>query len=732
MPISKQQATNVLRRILPKLSANHKGSHGRIGVLGGGKFFAGAPYFASISAMRAGADLAYVICSSHANNAIKAYSPDLIVMPVLDHVDEKEFENQIESILEPLHALVVGPGLGREQLIQNRAIKLINAAKKRSLPIVIDADGLMLVNQDPSLISSYPKAVLTPNIIELQRLWNSLVSSKDNCDIKSINQSDIVEYAKSCAKKLNVTILSKGPQDIICAPRDGFYLATDSQLGSKRRCGGQGDILSGITSVFLHWIEMAKRAGEDIDHSYAWASYFAANIVRYTNQLAFAEKGYSFLCSDMVDKLNKAMTWLTSEFKVDADNEVEKIAEYAGELSQNEINRYQRQMLVDSIGPAGQIKLKKTSVLIIGAGGLGCPSAIYLAAAGVGKIGIVDDDHVEESNLHRQILHNVHRVGQLKVDSIKKSLLDINPNVICETYPVRLTRFNAVDIIEQFDIILDASDNLPTRYMINDACVIAKKPLVSGAALRTDGQLTVYNYDEKTPCFRCLFPIPPNPGAVGSCSEEGVLGPIPGVIGVLQAFEVIKLASELKPSYAGHLLTFSGLQGEFRKLKVGSKRPDCVACSPSSGLTRELIDYNEFCKISSCAKLEPQSFIPESWRVSLQEYRDILANNEPHLLIDVRPESHSKASRFAHAISIPLASLISREHEDLKKLLVEAMDEKKTKKIFVVCRRGIASQKGAAYIVDLMSDSCPDLEVKDIIGGMTGWAKLIDKKYSCV
>lgn len=741
-------ARNILRRIVPwaleanakksKYRSNYKGVRGRIAIVGGARDYTGAPYFASISAMKLGADLAYVICASTASQVIKSYSPDLIVTPLLDCPSDFEFESEMDCLLSRLHALVIGPGLGREQQSQLRAKHLIEQAKARNLPLVLDADSLLLVIEDPSIIKSYPKALLTPNRIELQRLLNSLYAPK-TYDLKKLSTGDIKELVKQCSTDLGVTILAKGLVDIISST--GNQLLTNDVSGSNRRCGGQGDVIAGLAGTYMHWIEQAnqdKDGGFSIEHPIAWAAYLAAITTRCCNELAYKEYRNGMLVSNMIDKVHLALDLLldTNNCDILGDNKdegekSEATFQYSTTLSKDEINRYTRQMIMEEFGPERQVKLKHASAIIIGAGGLGCPAAVYLGAAGIGRLGIVDDDRVEASNLHRQILHNLDKVGMLKTDSIKEAILAINPNVQVDTHSVKFTRQNAVELVENYDMVIDATDNLLTRYMINDACVVAKKPLISGAALKMDGQLTVYNYDERTPCFRCLFPEPPPVGAVGSCSDNGVLGVIPGVIGVHQALEAIKLGAGLRPAYAGKMLLYDGQMGLFRHITLTPRKKECQACGTNSRLGRNLINYEEFCGQIQCEQSSTQNnnILSSGERVSIYQYRDILLSKENHLLIDVRPLAQSSVSKFAHAIAIPVVELMSSPEECTKRIK-EELKSKKTTQIYVICRRGIASQRGAKIVQSLLGNE--GLAVKDVEGGMTAWAKYIDPNYSCI
>jgi len=736
----------LLRRIVPWASEtntakgghnrNYKGVRGRIGIVGGARDYSGAPYFASISAMRLGADLAYVICSASASQSIKGYSPDLIVMPILDCPDDEEFETEMSCLLDRLHALVIGPGLGRESHLQTRVKKLIIKAKELSLPLVLDADSLILINEDPSIVRSYPKALLTPNRIELQRMLCSLYKS-EHFDLRTMSTEDVKKLVQRCSHDMNVCILAKGSVDIVSCGDIENHLVIEETLGSSRRCGGQGDILSGLAGVYLHWIEMANGESlEKIANPTALAACLAAITTRQCNEIAYKDFGSGMLASDMISKLDTAISsLLSSDDSKHTESHVlnnPTKARYVGSLTQDEICRYSRQMIMSEFGPERQLNLKQSSAIIVGAGGLGCPSAIYLGAGGIGRLGIVDDDKVEISNLHRQVLHSVKKTGMLKTESIKEAILDINPNVKVDTFPVRMNRENAVRLIEDYDIVIDATDNLLSRYMISDACVVAKKPLISGAALKTDGQLTVYNFDNETPCFRCLFPEPPLASAVGSCSENGVLGVLPGVIGVLQAMEAIKIGAGIRPAYAGKMLLYDGQIGLFRQITLSKRKADCQACGQTSKLSRDLIDYEQFLGSKDCEKLtRDNNVLDPSERVSVEQYRDILESGEAHVLVDVRPSIQSEVSRFAHALQIPLSELMQEKAKSLNSIKGQ-LESNNANHIYVVCRKGIASQRGVRIIQELFAAQQPKVMVKDIAGGMTAWAQQIDTSYSCL
>jgi adenylyltransferase/sulfurtransferase len=264
-------------------------------------------------------------------------------------------------------------------------------------------------------------------------------------------------------------------------------------------------------------------------------------------------------------------------------------------LSEDQRHRYSRHLIMPEVGEDGQLKLLDAKVLLIGAGGLGSPAAIYLAAAGVGTIGIIDFDVVDTSNLQRQIIHRLEDVDRPKVESAARAIAQLNPDVKVEGHRTQITSYNALEIIQQYDVVINGSDNFPTRYLVNDACVLLGKPLIDGSIFRFEGQVTVYDTAHGSPCYRCLYPDPPPPGEVPSCAEGGVLGVLPGIIGSVQAVEAIKLILGQGDLLAGRLLLYDALEGEFREVRV-RKNPDCPVCGQEPTVT-ELIDYEQFCGI---------------------------------------------------------------------------------------------------------------------------------------
>jgi adenylyltransferase/sulfurtransferase len=357
----------------------------------------------------------------------------------------------------------------------------------------------------------------------------------------------------------------------------------------------------------------------------------------------------------------------------------------------------------------GQKKLRAASVLIIGAGGLGCPIALYLTAAGIGRLGLVDFDVVDRTNLQRQILYGESVVGVPKVEAAAERLKDLNPDVEIETYPERLTSENALQIMSDYDIIIDGTDNFPTRYLTNDAAVILGKPYIYGSIFRFEGQVSVFlsrpfNGFDRGPCYRCLFPSPPPPGAVPSCAEGGVLGVLPGIVGALQAAEAIKLIVGIGEPLIGKLLLIDTLRMEFRAVRI-RRNPNCPVCGDNPTI-RELIDYEEFCGLR-------RGELPESDEIFVtpQELKGRLDAGEPLLLLDVREPEELEISEFPYPYKhIPLDDLPERVHElDL------------TSDIVVFCRNDQRSRL-AAQMLQRMGFS----RVKVLKGGINAWSQEID------
>ena len=325
-------------------------------------------------------------------------------------------------------------------------------------------------------------------------------------------------------------------------------------------------------------------------------------------------------------------------------------------LSEEEITRYARHLITPEVGLAGQLKLKEAKVLVVGTGGLGSPISIYLAAAGVGKLGLIDSDVVEASNLQRQILHGTRDVGRLKLDSARDTLRDINPLVEVETYNALLSRTNALEIIPHYDVVVDGTDNVPSRYLLSDACVLLGKPFVHGSIFRFQGQVAVL-CTKDGPCFRCAFPEPPPPDIVQKIAVGGVIGVQPGIIGCLQALEVIKLIVGNGKPLVGRLLVFDGVNMRFREVRL-QKDPDCVACGTHPTITRDLPDYEAFCGI------RPQTASPAPMaEISPNELAGLLREKKPLVLLDVREREEFEEYHIPGARSVPLAELLFHVHE---------------------------------------------------------------------
>lgn len=403
-------------------------------------------------------------------------------------------------------------------------------------------------------------------------------------------------------------------------------------------------------------------------------------------------------------------------------------------LSRDEILRYSRQLVLPELGVHGQLRLATASVLVVGCGGLGCPLAQYLAAAGVGRLGLVDYDVVETSNLARQVLHGEALAGQAKVFSAAASLRRLNSAVECVPYAQALTPATALDLVRRYDVVADCSDNVPTRYLVSDACVLAGRPLVSASALRFEGQITVYHYDGG-PCYRCLFPQPPPAETVTSCADGGVLGVVTGVLGCLQALEVLKIAAGMGPSYSGSLLLFDALGGHFRCIRLRSRRPDCAACGERPTVT-DLQDYEAFCGSSATDKCRSLRLLSPEERVSVSDYKRLLDSGSPHLLLDVRPQVEVDICRLPHALHIPLKHLERRDGKSLK-LLGEAIQEGRqgaqegaALPIYVICKLGNDSQKAVKILQSLTAiPELGSLAVQDVVGGLMAWAAKVDETF---
>ncbi len=361
--------------------------------------------------------------------------------------------------------------------------------------------------------------------------------------------------------------------------------------------------------------------------------------------------------------------------------------------------RYSRHLIMPEVGADGQRRLNEARVLCIGAGGLGSPAALYLAAAGVGTMGIVDLDDVDLSNLQRQILHGTKDIGRRKVESARDRLRDVNPEIKIEIHDARFTSANARELVNRYDVVVDGSDNFATRYLSNDVCVWAKKPNVYGSVFRFEGQATVFAPHLGGPCYRCLFPEPPAPGTVPNCAEAGVLGVLPGIIGSIQANEAIKLTLGKGETLVGRLLHFDAMKMKFREFNL-RRDPTCPVCGESPSITAP-IDYEHFCGI-----VPAESGVT----ISVQEFKRKIDKGDPLFVLDVREQVEYDIARLENSILIPLGDLAERLGE---------ID--RTKPIVAFCHKGVRS----LLAVDLLQDAGFE-NVRSLDGGIDAWASEID------
>ena len=384
-----------------------------------------------------------------------------------------------------------------------------------------------------------------------------------------------------------------------------------------------------------------------------------------------------------------------------------KVRAATTELSQDEIKRYSRHLIMPEVGIEGQRKLKAGSVLCIGAGGLGSPAAMYLAAAGVGRIGIVDFDVVDFSNLQRQLLHSTSDVGRTKLASARDKLHGLNPHVQIDTYETTVTSDNALDLFAPYDVILDGTDNFPTRYLVNDACVLAGKPNAYGSIFRFEGQASVFATKDG-PCYRCLYPEPPPPGLVPSCAEGGVLGVLPGIIGVIQATESIKLILGIGEPLIGRFLIYDALKMRFRELKL-RKDPDCPVCGTHPTVTK-LIDYEQFCGIRPEPAAQTTGAGVSDWETTSVDLKKRLDAGDDVLVLDVREPNEYQINRIPGSVLIPLGEL-PRRYAELPK----------DRDIVAHCKMGGRSAKAVEFL-----QSVGFKRVKNLRGGILDWIDKVD------
>ncbi len=375
------------------------------------------------------------------------------------------------------------------------------------------------------------------------------------------------------------------------------------------------------------------------------------------------------------------------------------------ELTHEEILRYSRHLLIPEVGLDGQKKLKASSALIVGTGGLGSPVSLYLAAAGIGRIGLVDYDIVDKTNLQRQIIHGTSTIGMLKVESAKNRLMDLNPDIQVDTYNIPFTSANALQIASQYDILIDGTDNFPTRYLTNDICVFLGKPNIYGSIFRFDGQASVF--DARTgPCYRCLFPEPPPPGLVPSCAEGGVLGILPGTIGTIQATEALKVLLGIGSPLIGRLLLYNALDMSFDFVNL-RKNPKCRVCGPNADI-KELIDYEEFCGVPGHDHEDGSAGL--DWDIDVIQLATRLGQPGAPLLLDVREPHELEISRLPAALNIPLGTLAARLSE---------LDT--AREMVVFCKAGTRSARALELLV-----SAGFKKVKNLKGGINSWAQTVD------
>ncbi|HUQ33383.1 MAG TPA: molybdopterin-synthase adenylyltransferase MoeB [Pyrinomonadaceae bacterium] len=379
-------------------------------------------------------------------------------------------------------------------------------------------------------------------------------------------------------------------------------------------------------------------------------------------------------------------------------------------LSNEEIARYSRHLIMPEVGMDGQRRLKAASVLMIGTGGLGAPTGMYLAAAGVGRLGILDFDVVDESNLQRQIIHGTKDVGRPKIESARDRLHDINPHVQLDTYETRLTSENALALFREYDVVVDGTDNFPTRYLVNDACVLTGKPNVYGSIFRFEGQASIF-WAERGACYRCLYPEPPPPGLVPSCAEGGVLGVLPGIVGAIQANETIKLILGAEGVLINRLLLFDAWRMRFRELKL-RKDPSCPVCGERPTIT-ELIDYEEFCGLKPpvvAAQVTAEQG-PQMEEITATELKRRLERGDDVQIIDVREPNEYQIGRLEESKLIPLGQVVGRMSE---------IDE--SREAVIHCKGGVRSAKA----IEALKRAGYNGRLINLKGGITAWSDEVD------
>lgn len=405
---------------------------------------------------------------------------------------------------------------------------------------------------------------------------------------------------------------------------------------------------------------------------------------------------------------------------------MEPVVNRFAHLNHDEIRRYSRHLIMPEVGMDGQRRLKASAVLLIGTGGLGSPLALYLAAAGVGRIGLVDYDTVDDSNLHRQVIHGESSVGMLKVESARKRMLDINPYITIETYNVPLTSDNALEIMRGYDVVIDGTDNFPTRYLVNDACVKLGIPNVYGSILRFEGQLSVF-YAKEGPCYRCMFPEPPPPGLVPSCAEAGVLGVLPGTIGTMQATEGIKLITGVGDPMIGRMLLYDAAEMTFTTIKV-RKNPKCPVCSIPADQV-ELIDYEQFCGVPAHDHVENKyAFDVPVPQIDALTLKSRLDAGENLFVLDVRNPEEWDIAVMPNTVKIPKSQIelaayqVASGAQVLEQTVLSQIPT--DREVVVHCRSGVRSMS----VIDTLRDlGYEPTRLVNMEGGILAWAHDVDQ-----
>ena len=394
-------------------------------------------------------------------------------------------------------------------------------------------------------------------------------------------------------------------------------------------------------------------------------------------------------------------------------------------LSNDEVQRYSRQLILSEFGVHAQERLKNASALIIGCGGLGSPAALYLASSGLGRLGLVDHDNVDMSNLHRQIIHRETTVGKTKVESAQITCSQMNSSLKIDTYNQLLTHENIMNIVQQYDVVLDCTDNVITRYLINDACVLCDKPLVSASVIRFEGQLSVWNYRENDgPCYRCLYPQAPPAETVSTCSDVGVLGPVCGTLGSLQALEAIKILTKIGDILCNRMLLVDGLSMRFRTINLRNRQLTCAVCGKNPSIVHQPAPppFDQCTTDQPCRK----RLLKQNERITVNDFAN---TNSSSFIIDVRPEHELQIAQFEKSFHLSMDRLLyDKNNEELRNQLRTSLEN--NQQIVIVCRRGNDSQIAVKKLKELLSDiENIDEKIKDLEGGFQSWHSDIDPNF---